>query len=96
LTYAELDRGVEAVRVGEVALEMMPASRDYNEHRRHLMLLAQIYIRTGNREAALETLESLQGKPIIIELTANFLRLDPLWAPIRDHPRFKELVANSP
>jgi len=51
---------------------------------------AQILAQSGDNEGALDEIERLLTGPSW--LTVHVLRLDPLWDPIRDHPRFKALL----
>ena len=50
------------------------------------LILAQI----GEAEAALDEIGRLLAGPT--RVSVHTLRLDPRWDPIRDHPRFKELL----
>jgi len=50
-------------------------------------ILAQV----GETEAALDEIHRLLTAPSLFSV--HSLRLDPLWDPIRDHPRFKALLA---
>jgi eukaryotic-like serine/threonine-protein kinase len=52
---------------------------------------ARILAQAGDAEAALDELERLLASPSW--LSVNTLRLDPRWDLIRDHPRFKALLA---
>ena len=52
---------------------------------------ARILAQAGQAEAALDEIERLLAGPSW--LSVHTLRLDPLWDPIRDHPRFKALLA---
>jgi len=52
---------------------------------------AQILAQAGEAEAALDEIERLLAGPS--DLSVQGLRLNPLWDPIRDHPRFKALLA---
>ena len=52
---------------------------------------ARILAQAGEAEAALDEIERLLAGPSW--LSVHTLRLDPLWDPIRDHPRFKALLA---
>jgi serine/threonine-protein kinase len=52
---------------------------------------ARILAQAGDAGAALDEIERLLAEPSF--LTVHKLRLDPLWDPIRDHPRFKALLA---
>jgi eukaryotic-like serine/threonine-protein kinase len=52
---------------------------------------ARVLAHAGESGAALDVIERLLEKPSF--LSVHTLRLDPRWDPIRDHPRFKALLA---
>src|SRR5262249_54442121 len=52
---------------------------------------AQILAQVGEADAAIDELERLLAKPS--DVSVHTLQLDPRWDPIRDHPRFKALLA---
>jgi len=52
---------------------------------------ARILVQAGHVDAALDEIERLLAGPSW--LSVHMLRIDPLWDPIRDHPRFKALLA---
>ena len=52
---------------------------------------AEILAQTGEADAALDEIERLLARPSW--LSVHTLRLDPRWDAIRDHPRFKALLA---
>jgi serine/threonine-protein kinase len=52
---------------------------------------ARILAQSGDIDAALDEIERLLAAPS--RLNVYTLRLDPRWDPIRDHPRFKALLA---
>jgi serine/threonine-protein kinase len=52
---------------------------------------ARILAQAGEAEAALDEIERLLAGPSW--LSVHTLRLDPRWDPIREHPRFKALLA---
>src|SRR5262249_33986927 len=52
---------------------------------------AQVLGQAGDAEAALDEIERLLAGPSL--LSVHTLRLDPRWDPIREHPRFKALLA---
>ncbi|UCC83233.1 MAG: tetratricopeptide repeat protein, partial [Gemmatimonadota bacterium] len=90
LAYAGLGRKDEAVRTIESAVETAPI---YLGAERGVSLaddLAEIYVRVGEYEAAIDQLEYLLSVPSVI--TIPLLRVDPLWDPLRDHPRFQALL----
>ena len=51
------------------------------------IILAQL----GESDAALDEIERQLAGPS--KVTVHTLRLDPRWDPIREHPRFKALLA---
>lgn len=53
---------------------------------------ARAYSLLGDRDRALSILERLLVQPSVDSLTPALLRLDPVWDPIRDDPRFRELA----
>jgi tetratricopeptide (TPR) repeat protein len=89
LALALLGRNAEAVRAGERALALSPFEKDayLGAYLRHQ--LARIYRRAGEPEKALDLLEGLLEVPYL--LSPGWLRIDPEWAPLREHPRFKNL-----
>jgi eukaryotic-like serine/threonine-protein kinase len=52
---------------------------------------ARILAQAGDAEGALDEIERLLARPS--DFSVHMLRLDPSWDPIRDHPRYKALVA---
>ncbi|HEX4641661.1 MAG TPA: tetratricopeptide repeat protein [Chthoniobacterales bacterium] len=55
---------------------------------------ARAYSSLGARDRALPILERLLVQPYADSLTPALLRLDPVWDPIRDDPRFQKLMAS--
>jgi tetratricopeptide (TPR) repeat protein len=79
-----------AIRDGKRALEMLPPSKDmyfgpYIQHQ-----LVRIYLPAGEYDAALDQLQPLLEMPYT--LTPAWLRIDPMFDPLRKHPRFVQLV----
>jgi TolB-like protein/Tfp pilus assembly protein PilF len=54
--------------------------------------VARAYSLLGERDRALSILERLLVQPSVDSLTPALLRLDPVWDPIRDDPRFKKMA----
>jgi serine/threonine protein kinase/tetratricopeptide (TPR) repeat protein len=90
LVYAYLGRKEDAIREGEKAVELLPISKDAFEGPSGMISLAEIYTIVGEYEAAIDQLEVLLSTPC--EFSAQEIRLDPIWDPLRDHPRFKRLL----
>jgi tetratricopeptide (TPR) repeat protein len=89
--YAGLGRKEEAIREGERAVEMLPVEKDAIDGATVKTWLAEIYVRVGEHEAAVDELEILLSTPGPL-LTVPLLRLDPLWDPLRGNPRFQRLL----
>jgi TolB-like protein len=88
--FALLGRKEEAMRAGKQAAELMPASKDSLVGPILAIELAKIYSRVGQHDNALDLIEELLSIPS--DLSVGLLRLDPVWDPLRDHPRFQALL----
>lgn len=93
IAYAALGLEQQAVRAGELAVALMPISKEARRGVFRLEDLAWIYVLTGRHDAALEKLERLLSVPG--EITKTRLRLDPKWDLLRDNPRFQAMVAGT-
>ncbi len=91
--YAFLGRKEEAIRMGRAAAEMMPISRDAMAGSQVLYQLTQIYIIVGENDTAIDLLEYQLSIPCGISV--SMLRILPIYDSLRDHPRFKKLIAGS-
>jgi serine/threonine-protein kinase len=87
---AILGRKDEAVREGKRAIELRPESKDAFDGPMFTIALAQIYTWTGDKDQALQLIEKSLTTPN--GLTTPVLKLDPVWDPIRDDPRFQALI----
>jgi hypothetical protein len=52
--------------------------------------LAKVYARSGRSDDAVAVLERLLGMPSAISVAR--LRVDPVWAALRGHPRLEQLL----
>ena len=87
---AILGRKDEAVREGKRAIELKPESKDAFDGPMYTMALAQIYAWIGDKDQALQLIEKSLTTPNGI--TGPLLKLDPVWDPLRDDPRFQALI----
>jgi TolB-like protein/DNA-binding SARP family transcriptional activator/Tfp pilus assembly protein PilF len=85
------DRGFEQVRRG---LELETPFHDALVGPIVKEMAARAFTRAGRPDEAMETLEELRTMPA--DLAVSDLRLDPEWDPLRDHPRFEQLLGEPP
>jgi tetratricopeptide (TPR) repeat protein len=89
---AALGQKEAALREGRRAVELMPIATDLADGPQLVWHLAWIYAWTGERDLAIEQLETVSkipGGP-----TYGMLRLDPIWDSLRGDPRFEKIVAS--
>jgi TolB-like protein/Flp pilus assembly protein TadD len=89
VAYAGLGRKEEAVDTAIRATELVPLAREPYFGSTHVEDLAWVHTLVGELDAALDQLETLLSMPS--ELSVALLELDPRWAPLHDHPRYREL-----
>ena len=82
----------EAALNAEQAVDIYPVSRDAVEGPSFVLNLAQVYTASGEKEKALEQLEYLLSIPAGSYISVALLKADPIWDPLREHPRFKALT----
>jgi TolB-like protein/Flp pilus assembly protein TadD len=92
LAYAYLGRKDEAIRAGKRAVNLYPLSKDAYGAPHYINSLAMIYTVVGEYEEAINQLEYLMSIPSGDIVSIPVLRLDPMWDPLRQHPRFKRLL----
>jgi TolB-like protein/DNA-binding SARP family transcriptional activator len=87
LVYAGLGREDDAVRAGKAAVELV---KDPVEGPNRRAMLAQVYVKLGLLDAAIEELQ--YACSVNANCGGAVLGLDPVWDPLRDDPRFKSLL----
>src|SRR5436190_5493550 len=90
LILAGLGRKEEAIAEGKRAVELLPESQDALDGPQGTAALAQIYASTGERDEAFRLLDHLLAVPS--GLTVPMVKVDPVWDPIRNDPRFQALI----
>lgn len=90
-TDAGLGRKEDALREGRQAVAMRPISEDAVEGPTLAADLAGVYLLAGERELAIEQLESLTKVPRA--LYYGELEKLPEWDSLRDDPRFQKLLS---
>jgi serine/threonine-protein kinase len=90
IAYAGLGRTADAIREGELAVELLPMSKEAWRGAYRVEDLARIYTMVGEYDAAIDRLETLLAVPS--PMSVPMLRIDPTWNPLRNHPRFQALL----
>jgi TolB-like protein len=82
----------EAIREARHAVELQPIAKDSLNGPRWVANLALVYAWTGERDRALEQLETVATIPGLGP-TYGDLRFNPCWDDLRGDPRFDKIVA---
>ncbi len=88
--YAGLGRKEDAIRNGKKAMELVPLSIDKFMAPDYIADMAQIYVMVGEYDQALNEIETLFREQSWFSV--NGLKLQPMWDPLRDHPRYKQII----
>jgi tetratricopeptide (TPR) repeat protein len=94
VALAYLGRTAEAVEAGEQAIELLPMSVDAYVGAYIRLQLVRICIYVGQYDRAVELLEPLLKTPHY--LSPGWLRADPTFDPLRNHPGFHRLASGEP
>jgi hypothetical protein len=70
----------------------MPVSKDAYDGALVLQGLAQVYTWMGDHDRAVDVVQTLIGMPGYTSY--GYLKTDPAWQPLREHPRFQQLLAS--
>jgi TolB-like protein/predicted Ser/Thr protein kinase/Tfp pilus assembly protein PilF len=89
-----LGRKEDALREGRRALELTPMSNDSLNGTDVLYFYAVICVQTGERDLAIEQLDTLAKIPAGWVLSYGDVCLNPNWDPLRGNPRFEKIVAS--
>jgi TolB-like protein/class 3 adenylate cyclase len=92
LVDAALGNKRDAIREAKRAAQLLPVTKDSIDGARVLKYLALTYAWTGKQDAALTELSNAVKIPGY--LNYGELKLDPVWDPIRNDPRFQKIVAS--
>jgi serine/threonine-protein kinase len=101
LTSMSLGDNTAALALAERAIAVMPIEKDKLIGPRPLEILARVAARIGDSDRSISTLEKLLSIPYEAPLAANppltpaLLRLDPMFEPLREDPRFGKLVTSA-
>jgi serine/threonine-protein kinase len=92
--YAGLGEAASAIAEGQKAMAIYPTSKDPFGGPEEDDKMARIYALLGDTDHAIPILKRLLQIPYGLAITPATLRVDPVWDPIRNDPRFQKLVAS--
>jgi len=90
---AALGNKEDAIREGECAVQLMPATKSAIDGAMLIQYLAVIYAWSGEKDRAIQQLADAAKLPGS-HITYGHLRLSPLWDPLRGDPRFDQIMAS--
>lgn len=79
-----------AIAEAKRATEILPESVDAFEGPNMTQTLAEVYALVGEQEKAIDLLDGLLSRPS--SMTVAILKVVPIWDPLRNNPRFIELL----
>ena len=93
VAYAGLGNAPAAVSEGRKGIALQPTSEDPFEGPEREEHMARVYALLGDADDAIPILKRLLHTPSPTEVTPELMRINPIWDPIRNDPRFQELIA---
>jgi len=90
IAYAGLGLKEEAIQQGRRATKLIPIDKNRWRGTFPIEDLARIHTMVGEYDVAVEEIQSLLD--VHGRMSIPMLRLDPVWEPLRDHPRLKKRI----
>ena len=90
--YVALNRNADALKCSRKAAELLRPQQDALLGDYNLTGLAEIEARTGEASDAISILHQLLSIPAGDSVSIARLKIDPVWDPIRNDPRFQKLL----
>ena len=94
--YLALKRNTDALRVARQAASLFPLEKDATQGAAYATGLAEIEARTGETDEAVKSLRWLLSGRAGGFVSIKLLKIDPVWDPIREDPRFQKLAGGKP
>jgi len=91
-----------ALALAKRAMAVNPIEKDALTGRQPIEILARVAAQMGEPDRAIAALQQLLSisyagpLPFNVPLTPALLRLDPMFDPLRNDPRFQELASTTP
>ena len=79
-----------ALAEAQRASELQPESKDAVDGPEITEGVARVFAILGDNDRAIEILDGLLNRPSYV--TVHSLRVDPIWDPLRNDPRFQALI----
>ena len=102
LTNMGLGDNAAAFKLAEQAMAVLPIEKDALDGPAPIEILSRVAAQTGEPDRAIAALQQLLSIPYEgalasnVPLTPALLRLDPMFDPLRGHPRFQKLCEEKP
>ena len=89
---AQLGEKDAALAEAQRATDLLPENKDAFGGPEISEGVAQVHAILGDNDRAIEILDGLLSRPSAV--TVQRLKVDPIWDPLRSHPRFDAIVAS--